>query len=170
MVSKETVSNFLEDKYKLLMKDYYQKLKTPFESLNRRVQESCFIKIPFFDDKFDYKFGKDVMEFNMGLAEIESFCNKFYPPLSGQSPMDVNSVAYCIDSFTEDILEKVNKIFDGHIAVKCMELLAKEQGHLSACYLFFSYCLGLRVKILAIEILSLAYKQDSVKVITFHLT
>ena len=62
----------------------------------------------------------------MGLAEIESFCNLFYPPLSGQSPMNVNAVAYCIDSFTEDILEKVTKIFDGNIVVKCMELLAKE--------------------------------------------
>ena len=156
----------LEDKYKLLMKEYYQKLKTPFESSKRRAQESCFVKIPFFDGKYDYKFGKDIMDFNMGLAEIESFCNKFYPPLSGQSPMDVNAVAYCIDSVTEDILEKLNKIFDGNIVIKCMELLAKEQGLLSACYLFFSHCLGLRVKILAIEMLYLAHMQDSVKVIT----
>ena len=156
----------LEDKYKLLMQEYYQKLKTPLESLNRRAQESCFVKIPFVDGKFDYKFGKDIMDFNMGLAEIESFCNKFYPPLSGQSPMDVNAVAYCIDSVTEDILEKLNKIFDGNIVIKCMELLAKEQGLLSACYLFFSHCLGLRVKILAIEMLYLAHMQDSVKVIT----
>ena len=159
-----TCDNALEDKYKLLMKEYYQKLKNPLESFNSRAQESCFVKIPFFDGKFDYQFGKDVMDFNMGLAEIESFCNKFYPPLSGQSPMNVNAVAYCIDSFTEDILEKVNKIFDGNIVVKCMELLAKEQG--LACYLFFSRCLGLRVKILSIETLYLAYKQDSVKVIT----
>ena len=156
----------LEDKYKLLMKEYYQKLKTPLESSNRRAQESCLVKIPFFDGKYDYKFGKDIMDFNMDLPEIESFCNKFYPPLSGQSPMDVNAVVYCIDSFTEDILEKVNKIFDGHIVVKCMELLANEQGLLSACYLFFSHCLGLRVKILAIEMLYLAHMQDSVKVIT----
>ena len=160
------VDNYLEDKYKLLMMEYYEKLKNSLESSTRRAQESCFVKIPFFDGKFDYKFGKDIMDFNMGLAEIESFCNKFYPPLSGQSPMNVNAVAYCIDSFTEDILEKVNKIFDGNIVVKCMELLAKEQGLGTACYLFFSCCLGLRVKILAIEMLYLAHMRDSVKVIT----
>ena len=160
------VENYLEDKYKLLMKEYYQKLKNPLESLNRRAQESCFVKIPFFDGKFDYKFGKDIMDFNMGLAEIESYCSKFYPSLSGQSPMNVNAVAYCINSFTtEDILEKLNKIFDGNIVVKCMESLAKEQG-LDACYLFFSCCLGLRVKIFAIEMLYLAHIKDSVKVIT----
>ena len=164
VISKVTVGNFLEDKYKLMMKEYYQKLKTPLESFNRRAQESCFVKIPFFDGKFDYQFGKDIMDFNMGLAEIESFCNKFYPSLSGQSPMDANAVAYCIDSFTEDILEKVNKILDESMVANCMELFAKDQG-LDACYLFFSHCLGLRVKILAIEILSLAYKQDYVKVI-----
>ena len=158
------VDNYLEDKYKLLMMEYYEKFKNSLESSTRRAQESCFVKIPFFDGKFDYKFGKDIMDFNMGLAEIERFCNKFYPPLSGQSPMNVNAVAYCIDSFTEDILEKVNKIFDGNIVLKCMELLAKEQG--LACYLFFSRCLGLRVKILAIEMLYLAHMQDSVKVIT----
>ena len=159
----------LDIKYNCLMKEYYQKLKTPLESLNRRAQESCFVKIPFFDSKFDYQFGKDVMDFNMGLAEIESFCNKLYPSLSGQSPINVHAVVNYTDSFTEDILAKVNKIFDGNLVIKCMELFAKDQG-LDACYLFFSHCLGLRVKILAIEILSLAYKQDSVKVITFHLT
>jgi hypothetical protein len=163
-VLKVTSDNALEDKYKLLMKEYYQKLKTPLESFNRRAQESCFVKIHFFDGKFDYQFGKDIMDFNKGLGEIESFCNKLYPPLSGQSPMNVHAVADCIDSFTEDILEKVNKIFDRNIVVKCMELLAKEKG--LACYLFFSRCLGLRVKILAIETLYLAFQQESVKVIT----
>ena len=160
------VDNYLEDKYKLLMMEYYEKLKDSLESSTRRAQESCFVKIPFFDGKFDYKFGKDIMDFNMGFAEIEGFCNKFYPPLSGQSPMNVNAVAYCINSITEDILEKMTKFFDGNIIVKCMELLAKEQGLGTACYLFFSYCLELRVKILAIEMLYLAHMGDSVKVIT----
>ena len=159
-----TCDNALEDKYKVLMKEYYQKLKNPLESFNTRAQESCFVKIPFFGGKFDYKFGKDIMDFNMGVAEIESFGNKFYPPLSGQSPMNVHAVANCIDSFTEDNFEKANKIFDGKIVVNCLELLAKEQG--LACILFFSNCLGLRVKVLAIEILYFAYKQDYDKVIT----
>jgi hypothetical protein len=155
----------LDVKYNHLMKEYYQKLKTPLESLNRRAQEFClFVKIPFFDGKFDYQFGKDVVDFNMGLTEIESFCNKLYPSLSGQSPINVPAVVNCIDSFTEDILTKVHKIFDGNLVAKCMELFAKDIG-LNASYLFFSHCLGLRVKILAIEILSLAYKQDYVKVI-----
>ena len=159
------VDNYLEDKYKLLMMEYYEKFKNSLESSTRRAQESCFVKIPFFDGKFDYKFGKDIMDFNMGLAEIGSFCNKLYPSLSGQSPINVHAVVNCIDLFTEDILAKVNKIFDGNLVINCMELFAKDQG-LDACYLFFSHCLGLRVKVLAIEILSLAYKQDSVKVIT----
>ena len=168
-VTWDSLQTCLDIKYNHLMKEYYQKLKTPLETLNRRAQESClFVKIPFFDGKFDYQFGKDIMDFNMGLAEIESFCNKLYPSLSGQSPINVHSVVNCIDSFPEDILAKVNKIFDGNLVAKCMELFAKDQG-LDTCYLFFSHCLGLRVKILAIEILSLAYKQDSVKVITLFL-
>ena len=57
-----TCDNALEDKYKHLMKEYYQKLKNPLESFNKRAQESCFVKIPFFDGKFDYQFGKDIMD------------------------------------------------------------------------------------------------------------
>ena len=94
--------------------------------------------ICLFDGKFYYQFGKDIVGFNMGLTEIESFCNKLYPSLSGQSPINVLAVVNCINSFTEDILTKVHKIFDGNLVAKCMELLAKDQG-LDACYLFFSH-------------------------------
>ena len=128
----------LEIKYKRLMKEYYHKLKNPLESMNKRAPELCFIKIPFLEGKFDYQFGKDIMDFNIGLFEMESFCNKLYPSISGQSPIDAHAVLNCIDSFKEDILAKVNKIFDGNLVAKCMELLAKDQG-LDACYLFFSH-------------------------------
>ena len=59
------------------MKEYYHKLKNPLESMNKRAPELCFIKIPFLEGKFDYQFGKDIMDFNIGLFEMESFCNSY---------------------------------------------------------------------------------------------
>ena len=155
-------------------------MQNQHENVRKRAQTACSIKISYFYQSYDdmeMDSLSDLIPFNIGLSKVDAFCNKIFDEdqiilqtVLPTAKTDLSKVISYLDSSDfekrleiSNILHEAKCIFDAKRLSKHLNYLAKQQGF-EAVFLFLSYCMGVRCKLLALLVLHSSYKLDFTKV------